>query len=934
MEVGALQRHTVDEDPECLPSAQIFVRERVVWHDLHFVHTALVRGGGNPDKHQWLQHCQQYWASADVRHPHVHIRTRCTASSLISNICDSFALYTLLWLLATRARTMEVVKTCAAFLRNACGRAEICAAQDTGLLAELECRGGIQCLYLHKGRQVTGLRSAIADGLQSQLAKSVMATWTSMHAEGQLRDPFESAEHQLADILHFAVFCGPERKSRGLRVVPALQRVLEGLRVALTRHLARHIDIYILDVYLQAHKSDKPALALLSPQKQGIRQYVRVQPESVWSLIHKARGSGLPLTGLLQAKSDDPEAGCSQWCAQLWVAKYNCLYNERRALLLHGVHHLSMVADPSTHSKRETMASVCWSWEAGGAAHANLQIIPPGTVVLPSEQALPEEVARLAAVNRLERVGAFRQMQALSNAIRGLGNSQWSDLDAFRLPEDWHINPVTGHQVRVVRMGPQTDTAYLFDPETRDRQAVLPDTALASTQGQGVNLLVLGLDQGSVGAAGAAFLDHKGFMVHTKWDKFHRCIRDIKLTLQHCCGGVFLKTQLYTSYLWGVNYKPFGTGLFGTQKMQALNTFVATETADSAIFRKYVDRMARDVGMPCGTPEEREQVFQQLGHIVGSFVRSQEMSKLGRWFSWNGCAHEQLPEYWACKMLYEHHLGAEQDPDDDPVAFDDLEAAAHAKTPFAELMQLKAANGGLRLAYKLMTHQLWQHAKLLCAVTRPCWSWYTKEVKEIKSPRDALLDALTKTRGRWMRDPQFYEIVRNCFGQQAPASTRGSTADVLSDIGIAEGPSKLADRMCTLSWVLIGHRAWSMAVRHHGPPECYADLLSPVEVQAQRAANDMKRNWQALVRLEQRSLTFAPARKLWEDIHLARNAPVRLLHVLFEREKFRPTCRPGLHLLLPQTFLAVQARVSRPAFCVFFSPAVVCLVIVFVALES
>ena len=119
-------------------------------------------------------------------------------------------------------------------------------------------------------------------------------------------------------------------------------------------------------------------------------------------------------------------------------------------------------------------------------------------------------------------------------------------------------------------------------------------------------------------------------------------------------------------------------------------------------------------------------------------MRSEGVSKLGRWFSWHACAHQQLPEYWAGKMLYEHHLSAENDPDDDPVAFEDLEAAARAKTPFAELMQLKAANGGLRLAYKLMTHQLWQHAQLLLAVTRPCWSWCTREVKNIKSAGDGL----------------------------------------------------------------------------------------------------------------------------------------------------------------------------------------------------
>ena len=234
-----------------------------------------------------------------------------------------------------------------------------------------------------------------------------------------------------------------------------------------------------------------------------------------------------------------------------------------------------------------------------------------------------------------------------------------------------------------------------------------------------------------------------------------------------------MKTQLYTSYLWGVNYKPFGTGLFGTQKKQAFNIFLALESVDSPIFRKYGDRIASDAGMPFDTHDERERVFQHLCDIVGSLMQCQDLSKLGRWFSWNGCAREQLGEFWACKMLYEHHLREERDPDDDPVAFDNLDAAAKAKTPYAELCQLKAANGGLRLAYKLMTHQLWEHAKILFIATRPCWTWYSLEVQRVKSPQDCLRDALTQTRGRWMNDPHFVGDREQLFFTASPCLNAG-----------------------------------------------------------------------------------------------------------------------------------------------------------------
>ena len=58
-------------------------------------------------------------------------------------------------------------------------------------------------------------------------------------------------------------------------------------------------------------------------------------------------------------------------------------------------------------------------------------------------------------------------------------------------------------------------------------------------------------------------------------------------------------------------------------------------------------------------------------------------------------------------------------PDECGAAFDDLLAAAHAKTPQAEMTRLKSANGGFRLAYQLMSSQLHQYSKVLATATRP-----------------------------------------------------------------------------------------------------------------------------------------------------------------------------------------------------------------------
>ena len=99
-----------------------------------------------------------------------------------------------------------------------------------------------------------------------------------------------------------------------------------------------------------------------------------------------------------------------------------------------------------------------------------------------------------------------------------------------------------------------------------------------------VPLLVLSLDQGPIGTAGMAFA-LQGHRIHVKFDKIHRCIRDYKLALGRAMGGVFLKTQLHSSYIFGLNYKPFNTGLFHEQKRRCLKHF-SNLTIFQAIYGK------------------------------------------------------------------------------------------------------------------------------------------------------------------------------------------------------------------------------------------------------------------------------------------------------------------------------------------------------------
>ena len=205
-------------------------------------------------------------------------------------------------------------------------------------------------------------------------------------------------------------------------------------------------------------------------------------------------------------------------------------------------------------------------------------------------------------------------------------------------------------------------------------------------------------------------IGYQGALVN--FDKFHRVVRDLKLTLQYSCGGLLLKTQVYTSFLWGLNYKPFGSGSFGAQKRNVLNVFLGTEDYTSECFRKYGPKIAKHARvklhhglldesvlgrqLPWDTEEDRKLVYNMVPELAPSFAHAMSESKLGRWFSWNECCEESLPEFWVAKMLLEHHLPGCPDPDESVTQFDDLAGAATKKTPQEELAALRRAGGGLR----------------------------------------------------------------------------------------------------------------------------------------------------------------------------------------------------------------------------------------------
>ena len=134
-------------------------------------------------------------------------------------------------------------------------------------------------------------------------------------------------------------------------------------------------------------------------------------------------------------------------------------------------------------------------------------------------------------------------------------NGKWS-IDGFQVPAQCTTRRVRHGEKRCSEVVDGMTLYYIEKKGSRQyRKCALP------TSVQSVRSLLLCLDEGSVGTAGvAAAAFHLKKTIWVNPDKIHRVIRDLKLAEGHCCNKLFEKTKLWSSYMFGLNNRPFGSG--------------------------------------------------------------------------------------------------------------------------------------------------------------------------------------------------------------------------------------------------------------------------------------------------------------------------------------------------------------------------------------
>lgn len=496
------------------------------------------------------------------------------------------------------------------------------------------------------------------------------------------------------------------------------------------------------------------------------------------------------------------------------------------------------------------------------------QHLLPGRQLTDDDAAMDNEILALAAAKKLERVACYRQLQGLSHQLFQLSGIT---IDSFDVPADACVRATTADEVRVTANDGQRCISYLYNNVSGQRTRVLPDNF------DKAKLLVLMLDQGSIGTSGCAFAMYElGKLIYPKFDKIHRLIRDLKNAEKHCMGSIFMVAKMWSAYLYGINNKPFNSGGNFTQKKRFLDLFSITHDTSSDVFRKYLPAIAREWNLPYDTQEDLDIIFERvLG--MRSFTHKGSQPKQANWFAWNSAAHAQIPEFWSAKMVLESQLD-DIDPDVDAFA---------SSNPDKNFIKLLKEGGGLRLAYKLMTRSMQENVKILSIAENPSWDWYTDQIKTVKTPADAFSYSLSLAGGKWKQQKHVWDTIRSCLYSQQNLKT----------LEVGSGQSEQATKLFQISIYICKFRMWSLS-KHDTPPEVYTGIASRDPLLRDWASNAMREHYQNLIMLEAARHTNANAESLWADMAgIARCKAIRLLFELFSRDNFSPTSCSGLHFL-------------------------------------
>ena len=163
-----------------------------------------------------------------------------------------------------------------------------------------------------------------------------------------------------------------------------------------------------------------------------------------------------------------------------------------------------------------------------------------------------------------------------------------------------------------------------------------------------------------------------------------------------------------------------------------------------------------------------------------------------------------------------------------------------------------------------MSRQVYELCHILLAVQKPCWTWYTFQVEEVKRASEQIGYNVLMSE-HWMREPHLCHIAS--FLSIVCTEFQALMRQSLNEDELVRTASKYVID-------LLSHKAASFS-RHDAPPYAYAGLLASDELLVLKALELMRSDFTTLVQLE--SSHLPAAKMLADDLQLSFDTVTRLI---------------------------------------------------------
>jgi len=473
--------------------------------------------------------------------------------------------------------------------------------------------GGFCYLSDHRRLKVEG--SGVVD-IQSfmvndpDIHRNVMTAfrklWDDMKEPGIISSEFTAAS--FIDLTIFLAKCVKFKRDRKMKTLSSNGLSLRNLlRNAVVKFLAASLDVVVMQAQLAGDLEEREIPSRGKKRSSSSRQLaasdnaddgegpklrkgrISVEIGTIWNMVDHAKQIGVSLPVYLQTQEKQKHGGCHGQAAQLWIRKIHNMYVSRATLGFRDCEHLNLIADASRFSGRDTLIGAAWSPESGVAAYVNNQFLRSGKLIGPGDFLLDGTIEVLAAQRKVERQAAYCLLQALSNQIKHLtgGSKTICSYDYAGTDLELALLNLTPGHLRVVTNDGNGAIRDIF-VQDKDKNTIRKiDLSMAHT----ANILTLGMDQGTSGTALAGFIcGTSTHLIHFTWDPYHRCSRDMRLatsmkTIAASDTRTRIKLNLHqahlaSTYLFSVNYKPYGNAGWHQSKLELVEHFMSMEDED------------------------------------------------------------------------------------------------------------------------------------------------------------------------------------------------------------------------------------------------------------------------------------------------------------------------------------------------------------------